>query len=161
MTFPSTLRRITGSAFRLCGLTSLDIPSSVIYISPGAFNDNKLSDENAFIFQRKADGSIDDTTLVSYGGANRNNIVIPDTVKTISGEVFTYVGIKEIVVPKNVEIIEPKAFYKDTWSRSLTKIINQTGKVFDWGLIINNVSGYNFVTGTVYSQYGNVEIVSE
>ena len=158
--FPSTLRRIASSAFRSCGLTSLDIPSSVTYISPGAFNDNRLPDDEAFIFQRKSDGSIDDTTLVSYGGANRNNIIIPETVKTISGKAFTYVGIKEIVIPENVETIEAGAFNKDTWSKSLSKIINQTGKAFDWGLIINNVSGYNFVTGTVYSQYGNVEIVS-
>ena len=158
--FPSTLRRIASSAFRSCGLTSLDIPSSVTYISPGAFNDNRLPDDEAFIFQRKSDGSIDDTTLVSYGGANRNNIIIPETVKTISSSVFTYIGVKEITIPKTVETIEPRGLEKNTWSRSLSKIINQTGKAFDWGLIINNVSGYNFVTGTVYSQYGNVEIVS-
>ena len=159
--FPSTLRRIASSAFRSCGLTSLDIPSSVTYISPGAFNDNRLPDDEAFIFQRKSDGSIDDTTLVSYGGANRNNIIIPETVKTISSSVFTYIGVKEITIPKTVETIEPRGLEKNTWSTSLSKIINKTGRSFDWGLIINNVSGYNFVTGTVYSQYGNVEIVSE
>ena len=139
----------------------MDIPSSVTYISPGAFNDNRLPDDEAFIFQRKSDGSIDDTTLVSYGGANRNNIIIPETVKTISSSVFTYIGVKEITIPKTVETIEPRGLEKNTWSTSLSKIINKTGRSFDWGLIINNVSGYNFVTGTVYSQYGNVEIVSE
>ena len=158
---PSTLKTITNRAFAECALTSLDIPSSVTYIAPGTFNKNQLPDDEAFIFQRKADGSIDDTILVSYGGANRNNIIIPDTVRTISGGAFTYVGMKEIVIPENVETIEASAFNKNTWSRNLSKIINKTGKAFDWGLIINNVSGYNFVTGTVYSQYGNVEIVSE
>ena len=159
--FPSTLKMIMARSFSECALTSLDIPSSVTYIEPGSFNKNQLPDDEAFIFQRKADGSIDDTTLVSYGGANRNNIIIPDTVRTISGGAFTYVGMKEIVIPENVETIEASAFNKNTWSRNLSKIINKTGKAFDWGLIINNVSGYNFVTGTVYSQYGNVEIVSE
>ena len=158
---PSTLKTITNRAFAECALTSLDIPSRVTYIAPGTFNKNQLPDDEAFIFQRKADGSIDDTILVSYGGANRNNIIIPDTVRTISGGAFTYVGMKEIVIPENVETIEASAFNKNTWSRNLSKIINKTGKAFDWGLIINNVSGYNFVTGTVYSQYGNVEIVSE
>ena len=158
---PSTLKTITNRAFAECALTSLDIPSSVTYIAPGTFNKNQLPDDEAFIFQRKADGSIDDTILVSYGGANRNNIIIPDTARTISGGAFTYVGMKEIVIPENVETIEASAFNKNTWSRNLSKIINKTGKAFDWGLIINNVSGYNFVTGTVYSQYGNVEIVSE
>ena len=159
--FPSTLKMIMARSFSECALTSLDIPSSVTYIGPGSFNRNQLPDDEAFIFQRKADGSIDDTILVSYGGANRNNIIIPDTVRTISGGAFTYVGMKEIVIPENVETIEASAFNKNTWSRNLSKIINKTGKAFDWGLIINNVSGYNFVTGTVYSQYGNVEIVSE
>lgn len=84
--------------------------------------------------------------------ANCNNIIIPDTARTISGGAFTYVGMKEIVIPENVETIEASAFNKNTWSRNLSKIINKTGKAFDWGLIINNVSGYNFVTGTVYSQ---------
>ena len=158
---PSTLKTITNRAFAECALTSLNIPSSVTYIEPGSFNRNQLPDDEAFIFQRKADGSIDDTILVSYGEANRNNIIIPDTVRTISGGAFTYVGMKEIVIPKNVETIEAGAFNKNTWSTSLSKIINKTGRSFDWGLIINNVSGYNFVTGTVYSQYGNVEIVSE
>ena len=161
VTFPSTLRRITGPAFRSCGLTSLDIPSSVTYIEPGVFNNNQLPDKDAFIFQRETDGSIDYTTLISYGGANRDNIIIPDTVRTISSYAFYGNSIKEIVIPENVETIEAGAFNKNTWSKSLSKIINKTGKAFDWGLIINNVSGYNFVTGTVYSQYGNVEIVSE
>ena len=161
VTFPSTLLRIINSAFKECGLTSLNIPSSVTYIEPGVFNNNQLSDEEAFIYARNSDGSIDYTTLISYGGANRDNIIIPDSVKTISAEAFYGNSIKEIVIPENIETIEARAFYKNTWSRSLSKIINQTGKAFDWGLIINNVSGYNFVTGTVYSQYGNVEIVSE
>ena len=161
VTFPSTLRRIINSAFKECGLTSLNIPSSVTYIESGAFNNNQLPDDEAFIFQRRSDGSINDTILISYGGANRNNIVIPDTVRTISGYAFYGNSIKEIVIPENVETIEKGAFNKNTWSTSLSKITNKTGKAFDWGLIINNVSGYNFVTGTVYSQYGNVEIVSE
>ena len=38
--------------------------------------------------------------------------------------------------------------------------VNQTGKSFNWGLIINNVSGYNFVTGTVINSLGNIEVVS-
>ena len=157
---PSTLKTITNRAFSECALTSLNIPSSVTYIERGSFNNNQLPDKDAFIFQRETDGSIDDTILISYGGANRNNIIIPDTVRTISGGAFVFVGMKEMVIPENVETIEARAFNKNTWSRSLSKIINQTGKAFDWGLIINSVSGYNFVTGTVYSQYGNVEIVS-
>lgn len=109
---------------------------------------------------RNPDGTVDDSTLISYGGAKRDNIVIPDNVKTISSRTFYNLGIKQITIPLNVETIEEDAFLQDTYSRTLNKIINKTGRSFDWGLIINGTSGYNFVTGTVYNQYGNVEIVS-
>ena len=42
----------------------------------------------------------------------------------------------------------------------LLKLLIKQADSFDWGLIINGTSGYNFVTGTVYNQYGNVEVVS-
>ena len=44
---------------------------------------------------------------------------------------------------------------------NLTKIVNKTGRSFDWGYIINGSSGYNFAAGTVVNSYGNVEITSE
>ena len=57
--------------------------------------------------------------------------------------------------------IENNAFLKGAyWSPSLTTIVNQTDRSFDWGQIINGTSGYNFVTGTVINSYGNVEVVS-
>ena len=60
-----------------------------------------------------------------------------------------------------MEVIENNAFLKGAyWSPSLTTIVNQTDRSFDWGQIINGTSGYNFVTGTVINSYGNVEVVS-
>jgi len=59
-----------------------------------------------------------------------------------------------------VTTIESKALTKDfTWNTKLTKIINKTGRSFNWGAIINGTSGYNFITGTVYNNNGNVEIL--
>ena len=157
---PSTLKRIDGEAFAQCNLTTLEIPSSVTYIGPGSFRNNDLPEDEAFIFQRKSDGSIDYTNLISYGGTNTGTIVVPDTVETIGSRTFYTVPAREIVITPNVKTIEANALYKDSSSRTLTKVTNQTGRSFDWGLIINGTSGYNFVTGTVYNQYGNVEVVS-
>ena len=157
--FPSTLKQIFND-FASCNLTTLEFPPSLVYIEPGSFRGNQLPDEDAFIYARNPDGTVDDSTLISYGGAKRDNIVIPDNVKTISSRTFYNLGIKQITIPLNVETIEEDAFLQDTYSRTLNKIINKTGRSFDWGLIINGTSGYNFVTGTVYNQYGNVEIVS-
>ena len=67
-----------------------------------------------------------------------------------------------MTIPNSVTSIGYKAFLKNVSSNlNLTKIINKTGKSFDWGYIVNNSSGYNFVTGTVVNSNGNVEVVSE
>ena len=161
VSLPDTLKTIGSSAFFNTGLTDIDIPASVTYIKPGSFRGNNLPPDKAFIYQRNADGSIDYTYLVSYGGADQEIFEIPNTVKKVANRVVYQIGAEVVVIPPSVEEIERNAFEKDQWSLTLTKIINQTGRSFDWGLIINGTSGYNFVTGTVYSQYGNVEVVSE
>ena len=67
-----------------------------------------------------------------------------------------------MTIPSSVTSIGYKAFFKnDSSNLNLTKIINKTGKSFDWGYIVNNSSGYDFVTGTVVNSNGNVEVVSE
>ena len=161
ITLPETVKTIGSSAFYNTGLTDIDIPASVTYIEPGSFRGNNLPPDKAFIYQRNADGSIDYTYLVSYGGADQEIFEIPNTVKKVANRVVYQIGAEVVVIPPSVEEIERNAFEKNQWSLTLTKIINQTGRSFDWGLIINGTSGYNFVTGTVYSQYGNVEVVSE
>ena len=161
ITLPETVKTIGSSAFYNTGLTDIDIPASVTYIEPGSFRGNNLPPDKAFIYQRNADGSIDYTYLVSYGGAAQEIFEIPNTVKKVANRVVYQIGAEVVVIPPSVEEIERNAFEKNQWSLTLTKIINQTGRSFDWGLIINGTSGYNFVTGTVYSQYGNVEVVSE
>ena len=153
---PSTLKNISGSAFLNAGLTSLDIPDNVTNISNGAFNRNKLPDAEAFIYKRNADGSEDRTTLISYGGAN-TTVTIPENVTIINPNAFDQSNIRTIILHENINTIGSNAL-RDS---EVTKIVNKTGKAFDWGLIIDGVSGYNFVTGTVIRRNGNVEVVSE
>ena len=69
-----------------------------------------------------------------------------------------------VIIPSSVTRIGERAFYKTTSSNpNLTKIINKTGKSFNWGKIVSNYynTSYNFVTGTVRTSEGNVEVVSE
>ena len=161
VSLPDTLKTIGESTFFSTHLVDINIPTSVTYIEPGSFRGNNLPEDKAFIYQRNADGSIDNTYLISYGGAAREIFEIPSTVKKIADRVVYQIGAEVVIIPPSVEEIAKNAFQKDQWSTDLTKIINQTGRSFDWGLIINGTSGYNFVTGTVYNQYGNVEVVSE
>ncbi len=153
---PSTLKLIDGHSFLNAGLTSLDIPDNVTNIVNGAFNRNRLPDNEAFIYKRNADGSEDRTTLISYGGAN-TTVTIPENVTVINQSAFNQANVRTIILHENINTIGPNSMR----SSGVTKIVNKTGKAFDWGLIIDGVSGYNFVTGTVIRRSGNVEVVSE
>ena len=163
ITLPDGLTTIGNNAFNANNLTELAIPDTVTSIGNGAINSNNFPEETAYLFARKSDGSIDETTLVSYGGKSSKIVTIPSTVKTIKSNSVERLSYADtIIIPEGVEVIENNAFRKGNYyNPSLTTIVNQTGRSFDWGQIINGTSGYSFVSGTVINSYGNVEVVSQ
>ena len=115
------------------GITSVEIPNTVKIIGNSAFYGNKLT-----------------------------SVTIPNSVTSIGNSAFYDNKLTSVTIPNSVTSIRSSAFLKNVSSNpNLTKIINKTGKSFDWGYIVNGSSGYNFVTGTVVNSYGNVEVVSE
>ena len=78
---PNTLKRIGRNAFYSNELKEIDIPSSVTTIQGGAFAYNKITGNNALVYGRNSDGSVDYTTLNSYAGQDASGLVIPNTVK--------------------------------------------------------------------------------
>ena len=91
------------------------------------------------------------------------NIVIPNSITNIGISAFRQNKLTSVTIPNSVTSIGDGAFYKNKSNSSnpnLIKIINKTGKSFDWGYIVNLSSGYNFVTGTVVNSNGNVEVVN-
>ena len=115
------------------GITSVTIPNSVTSIGKSAFSSNQLT-----------------------------SVTIPDSVTSIGSYAFSSNQLTSVTIPNSVTSIGSCAFLKKSFSNpNLTKIINKTGKSFDWWDIVNWSSGYNFVTGTVVNDNGNVEVVSE
>ena len=152
---PNSITNIGISAFRENYLTSVTIPDSVTSIGDYAFGENQLTSI-----------TIPDSVTSIGNGAFENNqltsVTIPNSVTSIGDWAFRNNQLTSVTIPNSVTSIGNDAFRKyDSSNPNLTKIINKTGKSFDWGSIVNSSSGYNFVTGTVVNSNGNVEVVSE
>ena len=188
-----------GRAFAHCHLQSISIPDSVTDISSGSFQSNNiqkilhlpshfkagnflfinndLPDSSAFIYGRKVDGSEDRTVLNSYGGLNRETVVIPEGIKKIAYYAIT--NVKDVKFPTTLETIMNNSIISPATTIELprsvttitagglagyskvTKIINQTGRAFDWSAAFGLGSSTPSVTGSVVVNGRTVEIVTE
>lgn len=116
---PKGLKRIDGSAFYSCNLTSLDIPDTVTSIGGLAFNRNSVSASSKDLWiYRRTDSGIDYSTIIGYSGANRTNLVIPTTagpkkttLTTIGDNAFRYLDLRgSLVIPSTVSSYGSLAF---------------------------------------------------
>jgi tetratricopeptide (TPR) repeat protein len=122
---------INEKAFYNKNLTSVIIPSGVIYIGEGAFADNKISDviippsvknihKIAFKGNQITDLHIPYGVTHIYAGAFMNNklntVIIPNSIIGIGYEVFMYNQLKNILIPPRVEYISGDAFMENPLS---------------------------------------------
>ena len=124
---------IGGSAFTTKQLISVVIPNTVTSIGDSAFSNNKLT-----------------------------TVTIPNSVISIGEGAFSSNQLATVTIPSSVTSIGDYAFGKSNSSNpNLTRIINETDKVFDWGTIVNNSSGYKFKGGIIKNNSGDVVVVNK
>ena len=166
------------------GKTVVAIGTEAFYAKKLSTETSMLSKSNIQFMSNKEDNEIAKGKIIG----DIRSVVIPSTVKSIGNYAFTLNQISSvtlsngletigmfafagnqlvnIIIPSSVTDIYKGALYKDSNSNpnsnpNLTKIVNKTGNSFNWGNIINNTSGYEFIAGTVVNDVGNVEITSE
>ena len=160
---PNTVTSIGKAAFMDNQLTEVTIPSSVTSIGISAFFDNKLT---TIVIP----SSVKSIGQSAFSGNQLTSITLSDGVTSIGESAFVYNQLTEVVIPSSVTSIGRDAFsigcgtvnctnnnvctcIKVGGNENLSKIINKTGRSFDWDAIINNSNKerYTFETGSVSS----------
>lgn len=114
----SSLMYIGEFAFYDNRITTIDIPDAVKTIKDAAFNRNYLKEEDATIYARNVNG-INNTIVVSYGGAPRQNVIVPSQVTTIYGRAYYGNRITNITLPNALRTI-----YYDAFNNNYIKTLN-------------------------------------
>lgn len=140
----NNLTEIGGYAFSYDYYTSINWGSinKLTTIGAGAFLYNSLNVANAFVYARKSDGTVDNTTLVSYGGSRvkRQNVTIPSNIKTLDYRAFRYCDIESFVPGSfdNITSIANGAFTGNDLSPEQAFIYKKNSDAsYDYGTVIS------------------------
>lgn len=128
LSIPSGITTIGDQSFVMNQIADLFIPTTVTSIGSAAFNANHLPPKQAFIYERKLDGTNNEERVVSYGGLNKSDIEVPINVKTICPYAFIGNEISSIILQEGITNIEEGAFvYNNLESISIPASVNSIG----------------------------------
>ena len=156
VTIPSSVTSIGDSAFFRNQLTSLTLLDGITSIGDRAFVNNQITEV-------VIPSSVTSIGRSAFSSNQLTSLTLLDGITSIGDFAFENNQLTEVVIPSSVTSIGRSAFSKTGSSnQNLSKIVNKTGKSFDWTAIVNDEFGVSsFITGTVPNNYGNVEVVSE
>lgn len=183
--FPKKVTRIDGGTFSNVKMEKLVIPDTITTLNSGAFSNaeikefytgNGVTELNYGLFNTSEVRKFvigDSITEIKHGYFSSNTpspkleeVVIGKNVTSIGYSAFATANLTKITIPEKVTQIYQGALMKsDTSNPNLNKVINKTGKAFNWYDILSApVTGeyeVTFVTGTVHTPYGDVQITAE
>lgn len=118
---------ISGGAFNNNYLTSVSLPNTITTLDNYTFNSNRFPNNQAFFYKRNSDGTKDLTTMVSYGGIQKQNVSIPNGVVTIDDQAFINTDLESVIIPNTVTSVGVSSFANNklgsiTIPNSVTKI---------------------------------------
>ena len=145
-------------------ISKINIPSTVTYLGGGVFSANNVIGEDAFIYGRNSDGSIDYTTLDSYAGKDATGISIPDNVITLGDEAYTDVYYEKIDVPSRIKYISSFCFH-GSYAKEVTlheglKAIYSSAFGFTSFSTIDIPSSVGYIENNVFNHNSNLEIIN-
>lgn len=107
---PESVTTISNQVFAKNSLEMISIPDSVTSLGYGVFYQNQLPDNQALVYNRNSDGSIDYTYLNSYGGADRTSVTIPKEVTRIGERAFYACNMEEVIFNEGLVKVGDEAF---------------------------------------------------
>jgi len=134
----NNIKVIDTDVFYGCRLKNIILPNSIIYIGALSFTDNQLPDTQAFIYKRNIDGTEDRSTVIGYGGARRDNVIIPNSITSIEFGAFAFNQLINITIPSSVTFIGYGAFEDN----QLTSIVIPNGvtTIKEWAFDSNQLT---------------------
>jgi len=140
------------ASIRTSSISKVVLPNSVLSISGNAFANLSLTNV-------ELSSNLQVIGYRSFCGNLLNNIELPNSLILIDDLAFQVNNLVTVTIPSNVLHIGANAL---EFNDNLTKIINKTGRAFDWYDILGSSSSHpGFVTGTVTENDIDVTITSE
>ncbi len=151
LTLNDKLTTIGDFAFYYNKIPTVTIPKSVTSLGNASFNNNQLPDSIATFYKRNSDGSEDKTTVVSYGGSNRTDVIVPSTTKTINPYAYYSNYISKITLPEGLTKIDSDGIAFNSLSEiTLPSTVNYLG---GWALYANDIRNIDY-NNTVITYIG-------
>ena len=135
------------------------------FIVPGTKNGIKLNRINYGSFNGMDLNGwsvvISNASVVDQWSFNSTGIVsvsLPDNLKNIGDAAFGNNNLSSVIIPSNVTYFGRIAFSNNP---GLVKIVNKTGKSFNWKNIVGGTSEATFETGVIKTSHGDVVVTKE